>query len=112
MMKQIGKMMLLFALLIPAGLVAQDNEQATQMGRPAKQQDRSFSCRGVHGCFPIVCYWCHRHRMASSHTIGQTNLAEFVEKGFEICIIYPYNCGSSCFTCKNKHFLVKKRISW
>lgn len=50
-------------------------------------QDRSFSCRGVHGCFPIVCYWCHRHRMASSHTIGQTYLAEFVEKGFEICII-------------------------
>ena len=25
--------------------------------------------------------------MASSHTIGQTYLAEFVEKGFEICII-------------------------
>ena len=36
MMKQIGKMMLLFALLIPSGTMAQDNEQAIQMSRPAK----------------------------------------------------------------------------
>ena len=55
---------------------------------------RGVMCRASELCqgdsvmfFPIVCYWCHRHRMASSHTIGQTYLAEFVEKGFEICII-------------------------
>ena len=34
--------MLLFALLIPAGLVAQDNEQATQMGRPARVQRMTY----------------------------------------------------------------------
>ena len=35
-------MMLLFALLTPAGLVAQDNEQATQMGRPARVQRMTY----------------------------------------------------------------------
>ena len=42
MMKQIGKMMLLFALLIPAGTMAQDNEQATQAGRPARVQRMTY----------------------------------------------------------------------
>ena len=42
MMKQIGKMMLLFALLTPAGLVAQDNEQEAQMGRPARVQRMTY----------------------------------------------------------------------
>ena len=41
-MKQARKMLLLFALLIPAGLVAQDNEQATQMGRPARVQPMTY----------------------------------------------------------------------
>ena len=41
-MKQIGKMMLLFALLIPAGTMAQDNEQATQAGRPARVQRMTY----------------------------------------------------------------------
>ena len=42
MMKQIGKMMMLFALLTPAGLVAQDNEQEAQMGRPARVQRMTY----------------------------------------------------------------------
>lgn len=42
MMKQIGKMMMLFALLIPAGTMAQDNEQATQAGRPARVQRMTY----------------------------------------------------------------------
>ena len=42
MMKQIGKMMLLFALLIPSGTMAQDNEQATQAGRPARVQRMTY----------------------------------------------------------------------
>ena len=42
MMKQIGKMLLLFALLIPAGTMAQDNEQATQAGRPARVQRMTY----------------------------------------------------------------------
>ena len=42
MMKQIGKMMLLFALLIPSGTMAQDNEQATQTGRPARVQRMTY----------------------------------------------------------------------
>ena len=33
---------MLFALLTPAGLVAQDNEQATQMGRPARVQRMTY----------------------------------------------------------------------
>ena len=36
MMKQTRKMLLLLALLIPAGAMAQDNEQAIQKSRPAK----------------------------------------------------------------------------
>ena len=36
MMKQTRKMLLLLALLIPAGAMAQDNEQAIQMSRPPK----------------------------------------------------------------------------
>ena len=36
MMKQERKMLLLLALLIPAGAMAQDNEQAIQKSRPAK----------------------------------------------------------------------------
>lgn len=42
MKKQIGKMLLLFALLIPAGTMAQDNEQATQAGRPARVQRMTY----------------------------------------------------------------------
>ena len=42
MMKQIEKMMLLFALLIPSGTMAQDNEQATQTGRPARVQRMTY----------------------------------------------------------------------
>ena len=42
MMKQIGKMMMLFALLIPSGTMAQDNEQATQAGRPARVQRMTY----------------------------------------------------------------------
>ena len=34
--------MLLFALLIPAGTMAQDNEQATQAGRPARVQRMTY----------------------------------------------------------------------
>ena len=34
--------MLLFALLIPSGLVAQDNEQDAQMGRPARVQRMTY----------------------------------------------------------------------
>ena len=41
-MKQTRKMMLLFALLIPAGLVAQGNEQAAQMDRPARVQRMTY----------------------------------------------------------------------
>ena len=41
-MKQIGKTMLLFALLIPAGTMAQDNELATQTGRPARVQRMTY----------------------------------------------------------------------
>ncbi len=37
-MKLTRKMLLLFALLIPVGAMAQDNEQKTQMGRPSKVQ--------------------------------------------------------------------------
>ena len=42
MMKQAKKMMLLFALLIPVGLVAQDNEQKAQMSRPARVQPMTY----------------------------------------------------------------------
>ena len=34
--------MLLFALLIPSGTMAQDNEQATQTGRPARVQRMTY----------------------------------------------------------------------
>ena len=42
MMKQTRKMLLLLALLIPAGAMAQDNEQATQMSRPAKVKRMTY----------------------------------------------------------------------
>ena len=42
MMKQTRKMLLLLALLIPAGAMAQDNEQAIQMSRPAKVQRMTY----------------------------------------------------------------------
>ena len=42
MMKQTRKMLLLFALLIPTGSMAQDNEQATQTGRPARVQRMTY----------------------------------------------------------------------
>ena len=38
MMKQTRKMLLLLALLIPAGAMAQDNEQAIQKGDEAEQE--------------------------------------------------------------------------
>ena len=41
-MKQTRKMLLLLALLIPAGAMAQDNEQAIQMSRPAKVQRMTY----------------------------------------------------------------------
>ncbi len=41
-MKQTRKMFLLLALLIPAGAMAQDNEQAIQMSRPAKVQRMTY----------------------------------------------------------------------
>jgi hypothetical protein len=42
MMKQTRKMLLLLALLISAGAMAQDNEQATQTGRPARVQRMTY----------------------------------------------------------------------
>ena len=42
MMKQTRKMLLLLALLIPAGAMAQDNEQAIQMSRPAKVKRMTY----------------------------------------------------------------------
>ena len=42
MMKQTRKMLLLLALLIPAGAMAQNNEQAIQMSRPAKVQCMTY----------------------------------------------------------------------
>ena len=41
-MKQTRKMLLLLALLIPAGAMAQNNEQAIQMSRPAKVQRMTY----------------------------------------------------------------------
>lgn len=42
MMKQTRKMLLLLALLIPAGAMAQDNEQAIQKSRPAKVKRMTY----------------------------------------------------------------------